>query len=434
MEVVMTPISGLRSLLSPVLALGVAMGGLQAGGVTVITHGFNGNVQDWVIPMADEMSVYPGIPGSESACYVLKVTSTSGPATAERRGEEKPNLSDSGEVFIKLDWSNIAGLLQASTQQVAAVAVAALMDPDLIAADTGGRPLAELPIHLIGHSRGASVVTEMARLLGEQGIWVDQVTTLDPVPLSLNRDAAVKNWENVLFADNYWENEDSSAFLWGHSLAGAFNRKLAGLGGGYGSSHSDTHLWYHGTAELGTPGFDTQETITAAMRDAWWVDGEDEGAGTGYLYSRVGGGDRNPWNGNEVEMRTGTLPKTGTGAVELENVVVSLAGVEAGSYFVAVRLADGMKRRVLYASEPVEVRLPRPRIDRTSVRVEDGLMKFSVLGVSGQRVIVEASEDLEQWEAVGVMELEGEGWEFCDAGAGNFERRFYRMVEGAEEL
>ena len=49
--------------------------------------------------------------------------------------------------------------------------------------EMGGRPLAQLPLHLIGHSRGGSVVTEMARLLGAQGVWVDQVTTLDPRPV-----------------------------------------------------------------------------------------------------------------------------------------------------------------------------------------------------------------------------------------------------------
>jgi hypothetical protein len=41
------------------------------------------------------------------------------------------------------------------------------------------------------------VVTEMARALGERGIWVDHVTTLDPIPVPAFGDAAVTTWENV---------------------------------------------------------------------------------------------------------------------------------------------------------------------------------------------------------------------------------------------
>ena len=39
------------------------------------------------------------------------------------------------------------------------------------------KPLAELPIQLIGHSRGASVIAALAKNLGERGIWIQQLTT-----------------------------------------------------------------------------------------------------------------------------------------------------------------------------------------------------------------------------------------------------------------
>ena len=118
----------------------------------------------------------------------------------------------------------------------------------------GGRPLAELPLHLVGHSRGGSVVTEMARLLGAQGVWVDQVTTLDPRPVSALGDAAVTTYTNVLFADNFWQTMGDGLIVPnGQFVFGAYNRKLLDLNGGYSSSHSDVHLWYHGTIDLATP-------------------------------------------------------------------------------------------------------------------------------------------------------------------------------------
>src|SRR5881275_1224663 len=78
----------------------------------------------------------------------------------------------------------------------------------------------------------------------------------------------------------------------GQSVFGAYNRKLLDLNGGYSSSHSDVHLWYHGTIDLATPTSDTQASITASQRTAWWTTTEMSGAGAGFLYSLIGGGDR----------------------------------------------------------------------------------------------------------------------------------------------
>ena len=82
-------------------------------------------------------------------------------------------------------------------------AAAALLSTTLIP-ENGGRPLAELPLHLLGHSRGSSLVSEIARLLGGKGVWVDQMTLWDPVDNTYG-DATIGVWENVLFADDYYQ-------------------------------------------------------------------------------------------------------------------------------------------------------------------------------------------------------------------------------------
>ena len=273
----------------------LATDSVKAGGVTIITHGFNSNVTDWIIPMAGKVGGYPGFPGSSYSCYQISITQNgSGQyvATASFIAGAAPLLTDSGEMVVKLDWSTLSSLGGPSTTTIAQTAVTALLATNLIP-EMGGRPLAELPLHLIGHSRGGSVITEMARLLGAQGIWVDQVTTLDPRPVSQFGDANVTTWTNVLFADNFWQTMGDGLLVPnGQSVFGAYNRKLLNLSGGYSSSHSDVHLWYHGTVDLATPTTDTQANITASQRSAWWTATETAGTGAGFFYSLIGGGNR----------------------------------------------------------------------------------------------------------------------------------------------
>ena len=259
-------------------------------GVTVITHGYNGNVTEWVIPMGDKIPQYHSFPGSNSTSYQISITKSGSTYSVTQTNLHgvNPLSSDSGEIVIALNWSSIAGLFGPSTTAIAANAALALLSTNLIP-ELAGRPLAEMPLHLVGHSRGASVMAELARILGAQGIWVDQVTTLDPYPLGLNGDPAMVNYANVLFADNYWQN---MTFPSGQALTGAYNRYLTSLDGGNGSAHSDTHLWYHGTIDLNTPTWDTLAGITNAERAAWWTATEAAGTNAAFLYSLIGGGDR----------------------------------------------------------------------------------------------------------------------------------------------
>lgn len=288
-----TPRSGKIVLLAISLTL-CGISRVRAGGVTLITHGFNGDVTSWIIPMAEAIPGYPTFPGTNYTCYEISISNVAGQLVASQShvGGGDPFSTDTGEIFVKLDWSTVSGVGGASTLAVANTAAAALLSTNLFPT-LGGRALTEWPLHLIGHSRGGSVVTEMARVLGAQGIWVDHVTTLDPDPVSAFGDPSLKNYANILFADNYWQNMGDGVLVPnGQAVPGAYNRQLTNLNGGYSSSHSDVHLWYHGTIDLNTPITVDSASISNAQRQTWWTPFEQQGTNAGFLYSLIGGGDR----------------------------------------------------------------------------------------------------------------------------------------------
>lgn len=281
-------------------------GASQSGaGVTVITHGLNGNVTGWVTGMATNVPLHPGFRGTNFSCYNMTFVPAGGGGftlSATRTAGVAATNSASGEVIIKLDWSGLADGNSYNTFQVAGAVLPALLSTNFVP-ELGGRALAEFPLHFIGHSRGGSLLCEVSRLLGTNGIWVDHLTTLDPHPMNAPGfpfdgsyaavDALMNTYENVLFHDNYWQNSDF--FVFGQSVAGAFVRKLTSNGGGYtgiGSAHSDVHLWYHGTINTNTPTSDAEVSLLAAQRTAWWSAYEAQGARAGFIYSRIGGADR----------------------------------------------------------------------------------------------------------------------------------------------
>ena len=207
-----------------------------------------------------------------------------------------PTATDTGEIIIKLDWSQLSDGNSYNTYQIAAAVLPAMLSTNFIP-DLGGHALAEMPLHLIGHSRGGSLICELSRLLGTNGIWVDHLTTLDPHPLNndgftLDKylysavDAPCHTYQNVLFHDNYWE--DLELFVYGEKVAGAYVRDLTSLNGGYSGTsakHSNVHLWYHGTIALATPTSDTEASITSAQRATWWNGYEEEGTNAGFQYT-----------------------------------------------------------------------------------------------------------------------------------------------------
>jgi hypothetical protein len=294
-------------IISLTTAYAVCLGSFAAG-VTIITHGLNGDTDSWIRAMADAIRRYPQYLGTNFTIYRMSVTSQNGlvgPLTvsAQKLAGGNPLESQAGEIIVTLDWRTVANGNSFNTVEIAAAVIPHLLETNFIA-ELNGRALAELPLHLIGHSRGGSLACEMSRLPGENGVWVDHLTTLDPhplnndgffdVPLYFDVDAPANTYENVLFHDNYFQT--LGGLVVGESVAGAYIRKLTTLSGGYSEfftgSHSDVHLWYHGTIDFNLPTSDSEAWITQSERNAWWTDAEGAGVFAGFYFSSIGAGDR----------------------------------------------------------------------------------------------------------------------------------------------
>jgi hypothetical protein len=65
-----------------------------AAGVTIITHGLNGNVDNWVIALAESMGQYYRLPGNSSTCYELYFIPTNSTYTLSTAvGDAKTSFS-----------------------------------------------------------------------------------------------------------------------------------------------------------------------------------------------------------------------------------------------------------------------------------------------------------------------------------------------------
>ena len=251
--------AGKRLLFGVLLFLGAFIPhSAKAAGVTIITHGLDGNADGWVTGMATEIPKYYRFPGTNYTFYKLYFYYNNGYyLTWSRLGGSPPSATDSGEIIVAFDWSQLADGSSYNTYQIASVMAQALTSTSFIS-ELNGHALCELPIHLIGHSRGGSLMCETSRLVGTNGVWVDHLTTLDPHPLNNDGfvldflsgntavDAPCKTYQNVLFHDNCWEN--IGYLVYGESVSGAYVRYLTDLSGGYENT-SDEH-WAHSNAHL----------------------------------------------------------------------------------------------------------------------------------------------------------------------------------------
>jgi len=184
-------------------------------------------------------------------------------------------------------------------------AVAASVADYLLTATINNISFIEAPIHMIGHSRGGSLIAALAEQLGHGGVWVDQLTFLDPHPVDgvggddiLDfGDTSMRITENVIFADDYFRQDGFLEFVDfdGEPVNGAFNVELdeGTLGGffndpGYSLEHSDTHLWYYGTVDLNSNANNGEESVPTN----WYNGSQGPRDGIGYAFSAIVGETR----------------------------------------------------------------------------------------------------------------------------------------------
>lgn len=286
-------------------------------GVTLLAHGNGGNINGWVNAAAEDIADRAG--GSNYASiYTMAVTASGGnlvvSSFAPVSGQKDFRETLSGEVIIQLDWSSVSHGSQ-STGQVAAVVA-----NYLLTAHGNVAPLAQLPIHVIGHSRGASLITALAQSLGRAGVWVDQLTSLDPHPVDGHNDffgadyddAPMVSYDNIAFADDYWRTDGNvnNFDFDGEPVAGAHQGDLNNSvqQSFIGAAHNAVPAYYIGTIDT-----NTSNGGDHPVRNDWYGNSAAKPARdqTGFAFSRIGGRAR-PADGVST-LLGGTAVRTAAG-------------------------------------------------------------------------------------------------------------------------
>jgi len=259
-------------------------------GVTLITHGLETapGRPAWLDTMKDAIVARAG---AQTAVYVLKVEPAGNNAPQVTQFELVSGVgpttatSPGADAVVLLDWSASAGF----SPLTGTIAVASVVAPYFTRVDVDQGlplPLATLPIHLIGHSRGASLVAGLAKNLGQSGIWVDNLTLIDPVPAAFI-DAPVDVPTNVAFASNYFQNSLPPS---GTATNGAHNIDLTGIV----TNHIQMTAYYHGTIDTNA-GTDGQGLPISSN----WYNHTNTGPrqSVGFAWSRPEGGAPRPVDG-----------------------------------------------------------------------------------------------------------------------------------------
>ena len=88
-------------LLMAIAAVCAGPGKAGAGGVTLITHGFNSDVASWIVPMQGRVAQYGDLSPTNTTCYEITITQNGQgqyQAVATLLAGTNPTVAASGEV------------------------------------------------------------------------------------------------------------------------------------------------------------------------------------------------------------------------------------------------------------------------------------------------------------------------------------------------
>ena len=261
-------------------------------GLTVILHGaqlFSGlgsnNRPGWVDQMGQQIAARYG---GNTAVYLLRVEpngdSTKVTSFTRVSGAVNSAASTSGETVLLVDWAKASNVdILGLTADYSGTKIANSIIPYITTAFPAAgitAPLGEGPIQLIGHSRGGSVISELAKGLGAVGMWVDQVTFLDPRPVPPDPLISLKS--NVIFSDDYFQTSGDGLIVPnGIKVTGAHNvGPLNVEGAGLGSTHNNIVLFYQGTVDL----------ADQSVPGSWYSGNALNRGSIGFYFSHGGGG------------------------------------------------------------------------------------------------------------------------------------------------
>src|SRR4051794_1430494 len=175
-------------------------------GVTLLSHGWNGGLGGWLEATANGISARLG-GNSQVPRYILHVRPNNNGvlfgSIEHVNGTAFPDNNGHGEIILITDWTTISTDTHYSLRNIGDV-----IGDYMTSQTVDGIRLASLPIHAVSLSRGTGAIDEIARALGERGVWVDQETYCDPFPL-INEmgDNFETIYDNVEFVDNYWRTD-----------------------------------------------------------------------------------------------------------------------------------------------------------------------------------------------------------------------------------
>ncbi len=262
-------------------------------GVTLVTHGRDGHLWGFNQAVADGITARLGGP-SQVPEYILKLTPDPQdghlvPTITHVGGTATPQSNSTGEMVLFLDWTSVDTNASYSLNYIGSVAADYLMNSSV-----DGIRFAEMPIHEISISRGTGLIDEIAKSLGQAGVWVDQETYTDPNPIGVMLDAPPTIYDNVAFVDNYWRtdgNPDNHATN-GRPVDGAYNLHVQWLDSNmrfWAMSHIVPGGYYVGTIDL-----NATNGGEGPIYPDWYGTTPDKPARdqTGFYYSAIVGGPR----------------------------------------------------------------------------------------------------------------------------------------------